>query len=269
MTSTLLKTVSPLLLVFVRLKHLYPKQCSMVYTILKIMCTGVDSMDISEHALYVIPEYKSDFSFIQVTDTHLPSHHFWGEAGLETDSTELEDFLAVIDDINIINPDFVLHTGDFINDGEIEALGIPSISRGKALLHELEVPLFLVAGNHDLGGWDSTPASDGTSRRTWWKYFGWKYLSSTSTAATTSQNYSFNYGETHFIGLEAYNNYDRWRETVYGTDSFTSPQLQWLNNDLAQHINDDLTIAFYHKDFQSQLNLSSLGIDAVLLWTSS
>ena len=229
---------------------------------LKIMCTGVDSMDISEHALYVIPEYKSDFSFIQVTDTHMPSHHFWGEDGLESDSTELEDFLAVIDDINIINPDFVLHTGDFINDGEIEALGIPSISRGKALLHELEVPLFLVAGNHDLGGWDSTPASDGTSRRTWWKFFGWEYLSSTSTTATTTQNYSFNYGDAHFVGLEAYDNYDEWRYALYGETSFISSQLQWLSEDLTEHASSPLKILFYHYDFKHELNLSTLGVDA-------
>ena len=229
---------------------------------LKIMCTGMDSIDISEQALYVIPEYKSDFSFIHVTDTHMPSHHFWGEDGLETDSTELNDFEAVIDDINIIHPDFVLHTGDFINDGEIEELGIPSISRAKSLLHKLDVPLFLVSGNHDLGGWDSTPASDGTARRTWWKYFGWKYLNSTSASATTTQNYSFNYGNTHFIGLEAYNNYDRWREELYGSDSFISSQLLWLNNDLSAHADANLTIAFYHKDFQYQLDLSALGIDA-------
>ncbi len=229
---------------------------------LKIMCTGTDSMDISEHAIYVIPKYKNDFSFIHVTDTHMPSHHFWGEEGLEIDSTELLDFRAVIDDINIINPDFVLHTGDFINDGEIEELGIPSISRAKKLLHELEVPLFLVSGNHDLGGWDSTPASDGTARRTWWKYFGWNYLNNTNPSATTTQNYSFDYGNTHFIGLEAYNNYDRWREEIYGSDSFTASQLQWLNNELTAHSNADLIIAFYHKDFQNQLDLSSLGIDA-------
>ncbi|MCF7832715.1 MAG: metallophosphoesterase [Candidatus Marinimicrobia bacterium] len=229
---------------------------------LKITCTGSDSLDISEQALYIIPEYKDSFTFVHVTDTHLPTHNFWGDEGVDTDTTELDDFREVINDINIINPDFVLHTGDFINDGELEVLGIPSISSAKRLLHELEVPLFLVAGNHDLGGWDSAPAPDGTARRTWWKYLGWGYLNNTSAVATTTQNYSFNYGNTHFIGLEAYNNYDRWREELYGTDSFIASQLQWLNDDLSQNISADLTIAFYHKDFQYQLDLSALGIDA-------
>jgi len=237
---------------------------SMLYGLynLKITCTGADSLDISENSLYVIPEYKDTFSFIHVTDTHLPSHYYWGDEGLETDSTEIEDFRAVIDDINIINPDFVLHTGDFINDGEIEELGIPSISRGKKLLHELDVPLFLVSGNHDLGGWDSTPASDGTARRTWWNYFGWKYLSSTSPNAETTQNYSFDYGDVHFIGLEAYDNYDEWRYDLYGETSFILSQLQWLSFDLMVHADAPLKILFYHYDFKHELNLSALGVDA-------
>ncbi|MCK4530218.1 MAG: metallophosphoesterase [Candidatus Marinimicrobia bacterium] len=237
---------------------------SMLYGLydLKLTCTGIDSLDISEHSLYVIPEYKNNFSFIHVTDTHLPSHYYWGDDGLEEDSTEIEDFRAVIDDINIINPDFVLHTGDFINDGEIEELGVPSISRGKKLLYELDVPLFLVSGNHDLGGWDSTPASDGTARRTWWKYFGWKYLNSTSSTATTTQNYSFNYGNAHFMGLEAYDNYDEWRYDLYGETSFISSQFQWLSEDLAEHSSADLKVLFYHYDFKHELNLSALGVDA-------
>ncbi len=229
---------------------------------LKMTFTGNDSLDISEQSVCVIPKYDSDFTFIQVTDTHLPSHYFWGDEGLEDDSTEMLDFLEVINDINIINPDFVLHTGDFINDGEIEELGIPSISRAKSLLHKLEVPLFLVPGNHDLGGWDAAPAPDGTARRTWWKYFGWKYLNSTDPTATTTQNYSFDYGSTHFIGLESYVNYDQWRYSLYGTESFISSQISWLENDLIENSDAALKIMFYHKDFKNELNLSALGVDA-------
>ncbi|MBN2781047.1 MAG: metallophosphoesterase [Candidatus Marinimicrobia bacterium] len=240
---------------------------SMIYGLydLAVSCSGEIDEDVSEHAVYIIPEYKNDFTFIHITDTHLPSHYFWGDSGVETDSTELEDFRAVIDDINIIHPEFVLHTGDLINDGELEALGIPAISRAKKILHELEVPLFLVGGNHDLGGWDATPAPTGTARTTWWKYFGWKYLDNTSPGALITQDYSFNYGDIHFAGMEAYTlygSYDGWRDNLYGSTSFTSGQLQWLADDLAEHASAALNILFYHNDFDGDLNLSSLGVDA-------
>ena len=232
---------------------------------LNINCSDTSKNDESRHAIYVIPEYKKEFTIVHVTDTHLPSKYYWGDEGLEADSSEIEDFRAVIKDINIINPDFVIHTGDLINDGEIEALGVPSISRAKKLMYELNVPLYLVAGNHDLGGWDATPAPDGTARRTWWNYFGWDFLNNTSSTATTTQNYSFNYGKVHFIGLEAYDNYDEWRYELYGSSSFISSQFTWLNADIAAHSSDSLNVMFYHYDFKREIDLTTLGVD-VAFW---
>jgi hypothetical protein len=227
--------------------------------------SSVENTDISENSVYVIPEYKDSYTFVHVTDTHLPSHDFWGDPGVETDSTELEDFRAVIDDINIINPAFVLHTGDLVNDGELEYLGVPAISRAKRLLHELNVPLYLVAGNHDLGGWDYTPGPAGTARKTWWKFFGWKYLDHSDGTSPITQDYSFKYGRDLYVGLEAYQlygNYDDWRIDIYGSTSFTNDQLSWLDQTLDSNSESDMKVLFYHKDFDYDLDLSALGVDA-------
>ena len=48
-----------------------------------------------------------------------------------------------------------------------------------------------------------------------------------------TQNYSFDYGPVHYVGLESYINYDDWRSWIYSTESFTSAQLSWLDDDLA------------------------------------
>ncbi len=222
--------------------------------------------DVAENAVKVIDEFGSSFYFVHVTDTHVPTHLFYEDPGSDTDSSELVDFREVIKDINVINPEFVLLTGDFINEGELEDFEYRRyFTRAQKLLAELEVPVYLQAGNHDVGGWDATPPPDGTARRTWWKFFGWPHLDSPPPGdPARTQDYSFDYGACHFVGLEAYINYDDWRYEIYGAQSFRSAQLAWLSDDLSAASGSALQILFYHNDFSNQVNLASLGVDLCL-----
>lgn len=222
--------------------------------------------DAEAHAVMVRASIDDDFYFVHVTDTHLPTHKYYYESGADTDTTEMNDLRAVIDDINIMNPAFVLITGDVINEGELEDyLSKRYFTRTKRIMKELGVPVYITAGNHDVGGWDDTPPVDGTARRNWWKFFGWHRLyDPPSSEVAYTQDYSFDYAGVHVVGIEAYNNYDRWRTTIYGTDSFTSRQLSWLAADLSTVPPATPVVAFYHMDFQDQLNLSGLGIDCAL-----
>ena len=222
--------------------------------------------DTAAHAIAVRNSIDTDFYFAHITDTHLPTRLFYGDDGWDADTTEMDDFRAVIDDINLANPAFVLMTGDLINEGETEdLLGQRAFTKSQRLLEELDVPVFVVAGNHDVGGWDSTPPPDGTARRTWWKFFGWRYLATPPPGdAIYTQNYSFDYGGAHFVGLEAYLNYDGWRQQIYGWESFTNRQMQWLVDDLS--VVDPATpkILFYHCDFDYELSLPTFGVDCAL-----
>lgn len=221
--------------------------------------------DVSKKSLKIIPSRKTNFYFAHVTDVHMPTHIFWPDTGYDTDSTETVDFREVIKDINIIRPEFVLLTGDLLNQGENEDLdNLQWYSKGQRLLLEFEVPVYLVAGNHDIGGWDSQPPSDGTARRDWWKFFGWSWLNNPdSNYPYHTQDYSFDYGNIHFTGLEAYDNYDNWWNLIYGTQSFTEHQMNWLQNDL-NNSQADLKVLFYHYDFSDQLDLNQLGVDMAL-----
>lgn len=223
-------------------------------------------LDMTKHAVQVIPEFKDDYYFIHITDTHLPTHKYYYESGADTDTSEMVDLREVIADINIINPEFVLITGDFINEGELEDfLNRRYYSRAQRMLNEFEVPTFLIAGNHDIGGWDDTPPPDGTARRDWWRFFGWKRLDSPPAGAPWyTQNYSFDYGPVHYVALESYDNYDGWRYSIYGGDSFTSGQMQWLAADLAAASGSETQVLFYHYDFSRQINLSTLGVEMAL-----
>jgi 3',5'-cyclic AMP phosphodiesterase CpdA len=93
----------------------------------------------------------------------------------------MADLWSLIEDFEILNPEFVLLTGDVVNEGELEDyMGLRCYSRAKNIISEFSVPVYVGGGNHDLGGWDDTPPPDGTARRDWWRFFGWKHLDQTS-----------------------------------------------------------------------------------------
>ncbi len=222
--------------------------------------------DTVAHSVAVRDSIPSNFYFVHVTDTHLPTHRFYGDQGWDTDTTEMNDFRAVIDDINIANPAFVLLTGDVVNEGETEDfLGHRCFTKAQRILKELDVPVFAVAGNHDMGGWESTPPPPGTARKSWWRFFGWRYLAAPPPEdAIYTENYSFDYGGAHFTGLEAYDNYDAWHLPIYGHESFTARQMEWLSRDLQLADPEAPKILFYHYDFDHELDLSALGVDCGL-----
>ena len=222
--------------------------------------------DTVAHCVAVRDSIPSDFYFAQITDTHLPTHLFYGSEGWDTDESEMADMRAVIEDLNLANPAFVLLTGDLVNEGEAEDfMGHRAFTKTQALLEELTMPVFAVIGNHDVGGWESLPPPDGSSRREWWRFFGWRYLGSPSPGDDIyTQNYSFDFGGVHFVGLEAYANYDGWRLETYGWESFTTRQIDWLLDDLALVDEEAPKVLFYHYDFDHELNLGALGVDCAL-----
>ena len=222
--------------------------------------------DTAKKAVHLIPERKTDYSFIHITDSHLPTHIFYPDPLSLTDSTEVEDLREVIKDINLIHPEFVLLTGDLVNEGEMEDFENRRVyTKAQKLLEELEVPLYLTSGNHDLGGWDSSPPSQGTARRDWWRFFGWSWLlDPPSVDPYYTQNYSFDYGPIHYIGMEAYLNYDSYLYNIYGDESFTDLQIQWLENDLSLASGSESSVIFYHFDFSEQIDLEVMEIDMAL-----
>lgn len=220
--------------------------------------------DVTKNAVQVLPTRKNSYYFMHITDLHLPNRIFYPNAGYDVDSLEVNDFRAVIEDINLIRPEFVLITGDLINEGELEGIaGQYWFGWTQRLLGLIEVPIYVVSGNHDIGGWDRTPGSQGSARRNWWRYFGWPWLNTTSSSSNTyTQDFSFRYGDIRYIGLETYINYDRWRYNIYGNNGLISSQWQWLNLELASA--PDTKAMFYHYDFDEEFELSELGVELAL-----
>lgn len=230
-----------------------------------IVSTGTEK-DTTENAVKIISDWKTDYYFVHITDSHLPTHLFSRDEGYEFDTSEIVDLREVIKDINLLNPEFVLFTGDIINEGELEDFQSRRYyTKSQKLLAELDVPVFVTAGNHDIGGWNDTPPIQGTARRDWWRFYGWKWLeNTTSFYPYHTQNYHFKYGSQNFIGLEAYDNYDGFMYDIYGGESFTNDQLTYLNSTLNNIPEDEKKVLFYHYDFLQQLDLEALGVDLAL-----
>lgn len=221
--------------------------------------------DVSSNAVKILPTRKTNYYFVHLTDLHLPNRLYYPNNGFDTDSTEVMDFRAVIEDVNLINPEFVLLTGDLLNEGELEGLaGQYWYGWTQRLLELFEVPVFVLSGNHDIGGWDSTPGTQGSSRRHWWRYFGWPWLNnSNSNWDYHTQDYSFEYNGIQYIGLETYINYDDWRYYIYGNTSLIDSQILWLQNEIANS-NAQSRVLFYHYDFDDQIFLDDLNVDLAL-----
>lgn len=235
------------------------------------LASSATAADTARHAVKVLPEFASAFYFAQVTDTHLPSHVLSSDAGFSvSDTTGMADLDAVIDDLNFIHPEFVLHTGDLVNEGELESyLSMYEMGRAQAMISRLRDPLFLASGNHDIGGWDATPPPAGTARRNWWRTFGWPVLASAPAGHPYhSQVYSFDYGLVHCIGMEGYQNsggYDDYLPAVYGANSMTAEEMAWLAADVAAVPGGHSKLAFIHYDFGSQFtDPAVLGLDGVI-----
>src|SRR5262249_25557355 len=174
-----------------------------------VLSSDVTASDRAEHAVKVLPAFRTDYYFAQISDTHLPEHAFSSNGVIDvTDTTGMGGFDSGIEDLNVIHPEFIIHTGDLVNEGELEEyLGMFEMGRAQGMLSRLRDPVFVSSGNHDIGGWGPTAPPDGTARANWWRYFGWSWLLNPPAGDPYhSQDFTFDYGPLHMIGLEAYIN---------------------------------------------------------------
>ena len=142
------------------------------------------------------------FQFVVMADTHMYADDVAGQIG----------------EINLLEPDFVIHLGDFV------ANTAQRWRRIEPMLEQFERPLFMVAGNHDI--------HDAESRRIYEGRFGRTY-------------YSFDHKGVHFIAL------DSEIPVANGDSSYRihGAQLEWLGHDLAAHDGARLKFVFVHQPF--------------------
>ena len=137
--------------------------------------------------------------------------------------TGIAVFKQHIKEINLLDPDFVIDSGDLINGYATELRNIETMwDRFDAVVKAFKVPLVMVPGNHDI--WDTN--SDRIYRRRYGKTY-----------------FSFTHKDVHFIIL----NSETRDKDGQPTERIIGDQLRWLANDLAEHKNAKATFVFLHQ----------------------
>ena len=93
------------------------------------------------------------FTFAVVADTHVTETEATAIGGYDIDTVKLgaDRSAYVVREINRLAPDFVVHLGDITHPEPGTAAYEDSATRFHAVYKELDCPLYLVAGNHDIG----------------------------------------------------------------------------------------------------------------------
>lgn len=154
--------------------------------------------DEQQHAVKVLSSYKTEFKIIVWCDTHM-------------ETTSIRTYALIkdmIDQANLINPEFILLCGDIVETG---------LNSEYQLMHDqcmrLTVPIFAGTGNHD--------HQDMTEYEKWCQYF----------------NFTFDYGSAyHFTYIDTGINFDGLRDGGF----------DWLQSDLAAHAGTPVRIVAGH-----------------------
>ncbi|MCD6531011.1 metallophosphoesterase [bacterium] len=185
--------------------------------------TSTGLMDYADNAVMVYPESMDTFNIIHITDTHYGS--------TEEHTNNLLHALALCD---LLNPEFVLITGDICDNGKrreyYELL---------PYLKKMHIPLFLIPGNHDYSQ-------------------EWEGIDTYKDMISKVLNYSFDYGDKHFVMLDSGPDDGFPYYHCYG---FTEEQLSYLEADLSAHTDASIKIIGFHGPVFDELTPDEHGVD--------
>ena len=178
----------------------------------------------------VFDEFSDSFSFIHLTDLHIGDPRGFLESISQT--IGYKSIKRCIDEINLLHPDFVIISGDLVF-GQLYPFEYSiEYKICYEMIQKFDVPTFLCPGNHD--GYYKF-REDGLSF--WKNYFG-------------PLNYSFDYGNYHFLSINSFDMPAFYRLTIsflpmnWG-GSISQKQLSWIQQDLEES-NHDLKFMFMH-----------------------
>ncbi|MEW6202702.1 MAG: metallophosphoesterase [bacterium] len=218
-----------------------------------ILKTDTDSQT-CHRCVKVVADYSEEFYFIHISDVHITFP-------IIADSMDGDNpnalFERLAEEINIINPAFVLITGDVTmsTEGITRLLFQKGMTLGQfvqermkllvkeefdaflEILNRFRVPTFVIPGNHDMVGTVNKVAMEN-----WQDTMGRRY-------------FSFDFGGAHFSGFDNSAQFEM-AKMIYDTHpDFTEidkEQLDWLEEDLKNNQDKKIIVLFYHVPYTKQ-----------------
>ncbi|MFO7992210.1 MAG: metallophosphoesterase [Thermoplasmata archaeon] len=179
--------------------------------------------DMEYHAVKAVDELDSEFKFLQMSDVHI---------GSTSNDGATTYFEQAIKETNLINPDFLIITGDVCDKQywtfSQDPARIEQSQVFRSMLMELNVPVYVASGNHD---WSYDDTSD--NRQNILDYKRW---------VNPYWNYSFDYGDFHFSMV----NSGKYVGLTNADGLLNSANLTWLENDLAANMGKTQRFIFMH-----------------------
>jgi DNA repair exonuclease SbcCD nuclease subunit len=178
----------------------------------------------------IFDEFSDTFSFVHLTDLHIGDPRGFLESISQT--IGYKSIKRCINEINLLHPDFVIISGDLVYGQLYPFEYSVEYEICYEMIQKFDVPTFLCPGNHD--GYYKFK-EDGLSF--WKNYFG-------------PLNYSFDYGDYHFLSINSFDMPAFFRLTIsfipmnWG-GSISQKQLSWIKQDLEES-NHDLKFIFLH-----------------------
>jgi predicted MPP superfamily phosphohydrolase len=175
--------------------------------------------DFQPRAVMVVPAFKDSIRVVHLTDVHVYKSEIL-----------FPRYQQLADEINLINPDVVVVTGDLTDSNGYTDERWPESDQYPPMLdlwNAYNIPTYIVAGNHDL-----SPRKNDDDYLRWMRFFD-------------TTDYSFDVGPYHFTAFDDAATMSSGSRTPFAED--VSPdQLEWIDKDLARKSGAKMRILLFH-----------------------
>ena len=195
--------------------------------------------------LQMIDAYKTELKVMHLTDVHID----YADSNLIGPPVpSAQDMMdKVVEEVNLLNPDVVLVTGDLVFRGYSVGVGpdiVQQFEMYRESISRLDAPVCTCIGNHEV---EWNPDVEGTTRN---------YVENIGPL-----HWGFDYGHVHFLLLNSTTDYVQDSRLEGG---FSAAELEWCEQRLNAIPAGELTIVGFHHDYGALVRSGSEEMKALL-----